>query len=242
MTRLVLFCGGPPIYPGDVPKPLQVVDGKRTLLELYLKTPFAADYSDVVLLCEPEFRSAFGEVVDCAEWDVETTVVQTPSCSSTLQKLTTYLDSCPEDGVPAAWTYPDIFYFGRLIPRDLTDWSERAVISVRAMTSRFPRIVMDPYSLQVRSISTHQSTVPANPAHLFGGHLFASPSMLSQVLPQLTSSTRPDFTSLEFDVFSGLISRGIVDALPLDSAWFKADGHRDLRDILKLLKGARPGT
>lgn len=237
MTRLVLFCGGPSIYPGGVPKPLQAVDNDQTLLELYLKTPFASEYSNVVLLCESSFLGAFREVLKLGVRDVEATLVETRNGSTTLEKLATYLDSCPNDDCPVAWTYPDIFYFGTLLPPDLTDWSERAVLSVRPMTSRFPRIVVDPYRLRVRSISTHQSMVPANPVHLFGGHLLASPYMLSRALPRTAGSPFPNIKTLEFDAFSWMISRGIIDALPLDGAWYKADGHRDLREITRLVNG-----
>lgn len=236
MTRLVLFCGGPAIYPGGVPKPLQLVDGESTLLELYLKTPFATAYSDVVLLCESDFTEAFRVVVKRCTNGVHFRLIETPSGSSTRLKLETYLARARPEEVPEVWTYPDIFYFGSLIPREQVDWSEQAVLSLRAMTSRFPRIVMDPYSSRVRSITTHQSVVPANPAHLFGGHLLASPVLVSRVLSEVSKQATGEAISLELGVFSWMINRGLMDAFILEYPWLQADGPRELRSIREMLE------
>lgn len=236
MTRLVLFCGGPANYTGGVPKPLQLVNGEITLLELYLKTPFAANYSDVVLLCESDFTEAFRDVAKRCTNGVDIMLVETPSGSSTRLKIETFLSRARPEKHPVVWTYPDIFYFGSLIPREQVDWSERAVLSLRAMTSRFPRIVMDPYSRRVRSISTHQSVVPVNPAHLFGGHLLASPALVSRVLPEVSKQATGESFSLEVDVFSWMINRGLMDASILEYPWLQADGPRELRTIREMLE------
>lgn len=235
MNRLVLFCGGPAIYPGGVPKPLQVVHNFRTLLELYLETPFAASYTDMVLLCESDFMDAFQAIVKRSTNGIDISLVETPIDSSTRLKVASYLSECSSEARPVVWTYPDIFYFDNFTPPIDIDWSERAVLTVRAMTSRFPRIMKDPYSGRIRSITTHQSVVSANPAYLFGGHFVASPCFVSSVLSAMSEQESHESSDLEFDVFSWIINRGLADSVSLESPWLQADGPRDLRQIAALM-------
>ncbi len=239
MTSLVLFCGGDPIYPTGVPKPLQEVRRGQTLLELYLDTANATGYEEIVVLCESRFAEAFRDIAERTHTAGELTIRETSDGSTTLTKLLAYLEECPNSESPIVWTYPDIFYFGSLSPPIGTEWRDEAVISLRPIASRFPRIVMDPFALKIRSISRRQSSVPANPAHLFGGHLIASPAFLSSFLGDALSQVREAEPSLEFDVFSWMISRGLVNALPLQEAWLKTDGPRDLRDVLAMIENMR---
>ena len=232
MDQLVLFCGGPPIYPGGVPKPLQLVDERQTLVELYVSSSFAGAFSTITILCETDYLSAFEKVSRGLRVDSEIAVTETPNGSSTLEKLSLHLESTNASDVPTVFTYPDIFYFGTL-PEPASDypWHERVTLSLQTLKSRFPRVIVEPYSGQVRSITTHQGAVPANPVHLFGGHLMASPALLVQVLNSIGEQRIRDGGSLEVDAFSWMINRGMVDSILLDQLWLKADSPRDLEEI-----------
>lgn len=234
MDSLILFCGGPAIYPGGVPKPLQLMTEERTLLDYYLDTPFAAGFSEVTLLCEDDYLNDFERLVRTIESGRRITVLCSPNNSSTLEKIHLYLAARGTCDRPVVFSYPDIFYFGDL-PLTETDfpWSEKAMLSLRILSSRFPRIIIDPFSGQVRSISSHQSAVPANPVHMFGGHLIASPKMLKEALSAAMVQRGTELDSLEVGALAWMIGLGLVSSLVLDQPWMIADAPRDFEEIRK---------
>lgn len=237
MSTLILFCGGPAIYPGAVPKPLQLVTEGESLLELYLDTPFAADFTNVELLCERAFVPQFREVVGRLGGASDVRVVETPDQSSTLVKLEAYLASTRTHEESVTFSYPDIFYFGHIDPlaRE-TDWSRHVALSLRPLSSRFPRITKEPYSGSLRSISNHQASVPANPVYMFGGHVMATPTLLGRALSSGVEQHGRRFANLEFEAFAWMISQGIAQSVLLEDTWLHADGVRDLLAVRSALE------
>jgi hypothetical protein len=229
MTRseLVLFSGGPAIYAGEVPKPLQVLSGGRTLLELYLNRDFASTFDSIKICCESNYANAFGEVLERFS-RLNISLNLTPPESTTLEKLSSCLTAGKGLERNLVCTYPDIFYFGSELPilaeRDLTD---RFVISVRPLESRLPRLMIDPYSGMAKSISMHRSPNPANPIYMYGGHLFAHSDTLARVIDQFNSANTQLKPILEVEVFSWMISRNLVDTAVLQGEWIQCDSPRD---------------
>ena len=235
MTELVLFCGGPADYQGGVPKPMQVVNGDQTLLELYLSCPFALDFDRITLLCETSQVDMFRIAIEEFNTTVEFLISESADNSSTFEKLSAFVASRTESEQQVVFSYPDVFYFDSVPCDGDFDYSSEVSISVRAFTSRFPRLVLEPFANRARSISMHRSHVPANPVHLFAGHLVARINVLASLIEDIVDISIMPSVSLEFDFFQELISRGIVNTIGLESAWVQADGPRDLKQIVSLL-------
>ena len=231
MNQLVLFCGGPTIYPGTVPKPLQVMASGRTLLEWYLSTPFTAAFQSVVLLCEDHNFEQFKRLTGTLESQRDMQVVSTPEGSTTLAKLQNYVEESKGDATLTC-TYPDIFFAGtyRAPGRDY-DWDHRITLGIRPLSSRFPTLMVDPYSGLVQSITYHHPAVPANPVHIFGGMLIAKAATLSRLLAEFRDYNSGRRATLEFETFGWMINLGIADSTLLEGHWFQADGPRQIEEI-----------
>jgi hypothetical protein len=226
-SELVLFSGGPAIYAGQVPKPLQVLSGGQTLLEIYLNGDFASTFDSIKICCESDQANAFKEVLEQFS-RLNITLNLTPPKSTTLEKLSSCLAAGRGLKRNLVCTYPDIFYFGSELPllaeRDLTD---RFIVSVRPLESRLPRLMIDPYSGMAKSISMHRSPNPANPTYMFGGHLFAHSDALTKVIEQFNLANTQPTPTLEVEVFSWMISRNLVGTAVLQGEWIQCDSPRD---------------
>jgi NDP-sugar pyrophosphorylase family protein len=231
---LVLFCGGPPIYVGDVPKPLQPAGDGLTLLERYLRHIQSEAPGRIVLLCDETFADRYREVVGGLVHPSKIEVFVGEDNSTTLNKMRLFLAS----GFPAdrlvQFSYPDLFYWGDLALPDAADdpqLDDKILVSITPLTSRFPRLTVDPYSGSVRGISNHSSLIPANPMHIFGGHLVARAGVLKEMTDAFVQEAKIAAPSLEYDLFFWLINRSKVSALTLYGQWMQIDSPRDLAHL-----------
>ena len=231
--ELVLFCGGPAIYAGAVPKPLQILENGKTLLETYLGSTFCNEFDSISVCCEVEFVERYTEILDkLTNQNFKITV--TSENSTTLDKLAASLHSTEQDERLLVCTYPDIFYFGNdHLNLSKTQSKDRVTLSIRAVQSRLPRIIIDPYLGHAKSISSHQSPYPANPDYMFAGHLICNSQSLFSLMQEFSSSTGSSARSLELDFFNWIISKGIVDTEVLSGRWIQCDSERDLNYLMR---------
>ena len=237
-NELILFSGGPAIYEGNVPKPLQVVSGGKTLLELYLGQDYINVFDSINICCESDYANAFEELLgQFNQFDISLSL--TPPQSTTLEKLASYLSAGGGIEKNLMCTYPDIFYFGADLPElNDSDLTGRCVISVRPLESRLPRLMIDPYSGKAKSISMHHSPNPANPTYMFGGHLLAHSDLLARALHQFSVGIEESRPLLEFDFLSWMISRNLVATSILRGEWVQCDTPRDQKRLVFMIEAA----
>ena len=242
-AQLILFCGGPAIYDHGVPKPLRSLGGAGALIGVYLRQDFVQSFESVVIVCETSFVKEFRAVVDALEARSQVHLVESPDGSSTLQKLSLAMASSPGGSALVVASYPDIFCFGQ-------DWSQldhrldlgHIAITAQPLESRFPRIMLDPYTHRAKSISHHRARVPANPVFMFGGHLIARRQDLAVALEDFLRDNGEGTPSLEFDMLAWLISEAKVNSLVLECTWLQLDSARDELKLLALLGDATVGV
>lgn len=228
MTEVLgLFCGGPALYRGGVPKPLQPVGG-LSLLEQFLSHGQLQRPDTILLLCDQSHQVEFEAIARSVD-TAPVAVVPAPNGASTFTRLRKFLaEPVTKRASLVHLTYPDVFYRGALdVPAQVHE-GPRVAVSVTPLRSRFPRLIADPYTNQVRSISNHSSYVPANPMHVFGGHLLAQPGFLHGLVDAYLSDTDLPAPTLEYDFFGWLINQGVVDAIPLYGEWNQIDSPRDI--------------
>ena len=223
---LALFCGGPAIYDDGVPKPLRRVGG-ATLIEQYLRHGLTRQVDAVFLLCDESYAPAFETIA--AQSPVPTAVSAAPDGASTFERARRYLAEAqlaPDTVVHLA--YPDVFTFSPLdLPGDV-DLSRHLLISTTTLTSRFPRLFVDPYTNVIRGISVHTSQVPANPIHIFAGDILGHAGLLEGLLGRYAAATDNPAPLLEADFFAWAINDSLAESLPLYGEWQQVDSPRDI--------------
>lgn len=229
---LVLFCGGSPVY-GGLPKPLQVLPSGETLLEHYIACIENLP-KKIILLIEQAFQVPYREVIKTISAQSLVSLVICADSSSTLDKLNTFFKSSTDGDITATFSYPDMFIIGSLIKPSIADnrFEDSVFISFAPVTSRFPRLIVDNYDGSVYGISNHSSSMPANPMHVFGGHIVARTSVIEGFLNAFLNETKLLSPTLEFDFFFWLINRRCVFSMPINGRWIQADSPRDISNIL----------
>lgn len=234
MSRaLVLFCGGPPIYSG-APKPLQTLPTGETLLERYLRHVEPRVPRDVVILCDAAFAAEYESLVARLAYSAALQVHACTDGSTTLTKLSEFLGSGYSTDRVVEFSYPDVFVAGDVVTPADDDprLGEGVFISYTPIFSRFPRLVVDTYDGEIKGISNHSSPVPANPLHVFGGHLVAVVGVLKSLLEAFQAETMLPAPSLEFDMFYWLINTSRMHAMPLGGRWVQADSQREIAAVV----------
>jgi hypothetical protein len=218
---MALFCGGPAIYDGGVPKPLRRVND-ATLLEQYLRHGVSRPADTTVVLCDASFAAAFQQIAGLG-----VSVLACPDGSTTFERAMVLLHSDAAHGVDLVhFTYPDVFYEGTVDVPPRVVAGKRIALSATPIQSRFPRLVIDPYTASIRGISTHSSRVPANPTHIFGSNIFGEPELLHRLMRQyLAINATP---TLETDFFAWVINESLADAVSLYGDWWQIDSPRDV--------------
>lgn len=232
---LVLFCGGPPIY-GGVPKPLQRLRNGETLLEHYLHHSKSFLPDKVFLLVDDSYEKNYLLLLQQIKCKSIVDLHVCENNSSTLGKMKSFL-SCNYSLISSVmFSYPDIFITGGLILPSPSDSriTDGVFISYVPVSSRFPRLVIDPYSESVRGISNHTSQMPPNPLYVFGGHLFAKAVILNSLLDIFLE--KHDFANhnLEFDLFYWLVNINRAFSMRIYGGWVQGDSQRDLDYISNL--------
>lgn len=232
---LALFCGGPSLYSG-VPKPLQILDSGNTLLEHYLRNIEPIAPREVILLADRFFIKSYNSFIEGFAY---TRTIRTFPChdgSTTLMKLSEFLASDHPEDLRLVFSYPDIFTTCDAMSANLTEgeFSDTVFVSFAPIVSRFPRFIVNPYNLDIQGISAHTSLVPANPIHVFGGHLVARSGVISSLVTTFLSNQELCTASLEFDMFSWLINKSRIKGVQLYGDWIQADSIRQLNAIANL--------
>jgi hypothetical protein len=237
---LVLFCGGPAIYSG-APKPLQKLVTGETLIERYLNHIQPRVPSQVVLLVDQSFEDDYSSTLQNVEYPAEITILACADNSSTFDKLHTFLKS----DYPAGWTvifsYPDVFVIGDVDAPSVADprLCDNAFVSFSPVVSRFPRLMVDAYGSTVQGISNHTSLMPANPVHVFGGHLLVRTDLMNTLVDTFLAEVIPTEPSLEFDLFFWLINTMRMQSMQIHGRWIHADSVREVEIILGMTCPAR---
>ena len=133
--------------------------------------------------------------------------------------------------------YPDIFSFDEYSEPKKEDLESNTSvhISAAALTSRFPRLIVDVYNNEVRGISNYSSPVPANPLHVFGGDLWGKVSELLTLIVEFKAQVRTPAPSLEYDFFFWLINHKKMRCVMLYGGRIWIDSVRDVHNLLTMM-------
>ncbi len=235
IDALVLFCGGPAIYDLS-PKPLQKLRSGETLIERYLNHLKPQAPPRIILLVEQSFKDEFDSIITSLDHCSDISTIACQDRSSTFAKLQAFVGADGFEDLTVMFSYPDIFVIGELDISNLTDEHllDSAFISFTPICSRFPRLVVDAYGDKILGISNHSSTLPANPLHVFGGHLVLRVGLLKKLVADFLSDISIDNPSLEFDMFFWLINSSSMCSLPIYGRWIQVDSPRDVEALLIL--------
>ena len=236
---LFLFCGGLPFDEGGKPKPLMQVANGMSLIRCYLETlQLKSDRpKTITLLCDSEHLAMYTSELKDFNCFVPIAILSCESGSTTLEKFYIALKAHQDSERILHFSYPDIFFFGDSPGFvELGDHFDRGVaISVATLTSRFPGLLVDVYSNEVRGISDHTSLMPPNPQYVYGGDLWGRRSTLSNLANEFQSIESNIVPSLEYDFFFWLVNRRLVKPLMLCGEWLLVDSVRDVRRLLSRL-------
>lgn len=105
-------------------------------------------------------------------------------------------------------------------------------ISAAALTSRFPRLIVDLYNNKIKGISNYSSHVPANPLHVFGGDLWGRLDQLQLLAEEFRLQSNAPSPSLEYDFFFWLINHNKMRCVMLHGERLWIDSVRDINKLL----------
>lgn len=241
-SPLFLFCGGPAIDGTGRPKPLMKVREDRSLIVhflQYLKFHRPVMPSSVTLLCDDGQESAIAAELHDLPYPVPIFVHACGAQASTFEKFAKALDEIVDNSAFVQFGYPDIFFFGEYVePKKADLESNMSVhISAAALTSRFPRLIVDVYNNEIRGISNYSSPVPANPLHVFGGDLWGRVDQLLALIGEYRAQVGTQAPSLEYDFFFWLINHKKMRCVMLYGEQLRIDSMRDVQRLLERTRG-----
>lgn len=234
---LYLFCGGP-AYDGEGrPKPLMKIREGRSLLAhflLYMKQRRTSLPASVTLLCDDGQEVALQAELAGLSYTVPIHIQACGERANTFEKLSWALRSVADTRALVQFGYPDIFSFGEFSEphRDALESDCSVHISAAALTSRFPRLIVDVYNNQVKGISNYSSPVPANPMHVFGGDLWGRVDQLQMLAEEFRSQADVPSPSLEYDFFFWLINQNKMRCVMLHGERLWIDSIRDVNQLI----------
>lgn len=239
---LFLFCGGPAIDGEGRPKPLMKVRENRSLIVHflhYLKHHRPVMPSSVTLLCDDGQEAAMEVELRGLSYPVPIRVQACGARASTFEKLEKALYEIVDNNAFVQFGYPDIFSFDEYAePRKEDLESNTSVhISAAALTSRFPRLIVDVYNNEIRGISNYSSPVPANPLHVFGGDLWGRVDQLLALISEYRAQVEAPTPSLEYDFFFWLINHKKMRCVMLYGEQLWIDSVRDVHRLLERTRG-----
>ncbi len=236
-TPLFLFCGGPAIYDESNPKPLMRIKHRRSLLAYFLEhlERRPSPPASVTLLCDEGQQDAYGAMLASEKKNLPIFIQTCGPRASTLEKFECALANQIDQRAVVRFGYPDIFYFGQEADPDPSTLTQGLVtISAVALSSRFPRLIIDSYTSCVRSISKHNAVVPANPMHVFGGDVWGQVDVLSTLCSLHRAQTANPQPSLEYDFFFWLINQQKLRFTMLYGDHLRIDSLRDVSRLLQV--------
>jgi hypothetical protein len=224
------------------PKPLMQVDGGRSLLahclEHLQRRP--SPPSAVTLLCDEGQQEAYAAELAALACELPVGVLACGPQASTMEKFEIALRAQADGQAVLRFGYPDIFYFGQDVEPASSDLAQGLVhISAAALSSRFPRLVIDVYTGRIKSISNHSAAVPANPMHVFGGDLWGQVDALRALCAQFRDQGQQSGASLEHDFFFWLTNHQKLRCVMLHGERLWVDSLRDVHRLLQSAGGSR---
>ena len=239
-TESFLFCGGPSIKGENLPKPLLKVRPDQTLLSCFLAhlvehRQLSPDC--VTLLCDTGQEQLFEDEVAKSSYPFNVRVQACGSQASTFDKLETALNRLDDTRSTVHFGYPDIFFFGNPIDFEKKSLGSGAPVMITAapLTSRFPRLVVDIYTNEVKGISNYSAPFPANPMYVFGGDLWGCGKELLHLVREFKLDTNRINVTLEYDFFFWLINHKKMRCVMLVGERVWVDSDRDIRNLQVML-------
>lgn len=234
---IYLFCGGPAIDNQGHPKPLMKIREDRSLLThylIYLKNHRQIMPASVTLLCDDNQEIAIKADINNISYPVPIHIKACGQQPNTFEKLCYALHESEDRNTVVQFGYPDIFSFDEFIePQKDALTSDASVhISAAALTSRFPRLIIDIYNHKVRGISNYSSSVPANPLHVFGGDLWGQVDQLTELVKEFKNQVTTPAPTLEYDFFFWLINHNKMQCVMLHGERLWIDSIRDVNKLL----------
>lgn len=234
---IYIFCGGPAIYGEGCPKPLMKIREDRSLLAhylIYLKHHRKNMPQSVTLLCDDDQEAAIKADLNTLSYPVPIHIMACGQQPTTFDKLARALHDNANRKDVVQFGYPDIFSFDEFTePHHEALTSDASVhISAAALTSRFPRLIVDIYNNKVRGISNYSSPVPANPLHVFGGDLWGRIDQLLELVKEFQAQATTSSPSLEYDFFFWLINHNKMNCVMLHGERLWVDSMRDVSQLL----------
>jgi hypothetical protein len=234
---LYLFCGGAAIYGKGRPKPLMKIRKDRSLLVhylSYLKHQRLNMPESVTLLCDDDQEGEINAELSSLTYPVPIHILACGQQPNTFEKLCRALHGNEGSKRVVQFGYPDIFSFD-----DFTEPQQGALtsgasvhISAVALTSRFPRLIVDVYNNKVRGISNYTSPVPANPLHVFGGDMWGRVDLLLALVKEFQDQAAAAPLSLEYDFFFWLINNNKMQCVLLYGEHLRVDSLREVSQLL----------
>lgn len=234
---LFLFCGGPAIDGEGRPKPLMKIGEGRSLIVYflhYLKRRGPSMPTSVTLLCDDGQKAAIEAELRGLSYPVPIRIQACGLQPSTFEKFEQALQEMKNSQAVVQFGYPDIFVFGECaVPeKEALESNSSVHISASALTSRFPRLIVDIYNNEIRGISNYTSLVPANPLHVFGGDLWGRVDELLMLVEEFRSQVGLTTPSLEYDFFFWLINHKKMRCVMLHCERLWIDSIRDVHQLL----------
>lgn len=233
---LFLFCGGPAYDSEGRPKPLIKIREGRSLLVhflLYMQRHRPSMPASVTLLCDDGQEAALRAEVESLAYPVPIHIQPCGPHANTFEKLLHALRTIVDRQSPVQFGYPDIFFDEFSEPtRDALNSDASVYISAAALTSRFPRLIVDVYNNKIKGISNYSSPVPANPLHVFGGDLWGRADQLLALVEEFRAEERAPSPSLEYDFFFWLINHNKMNCVMLHGKRMWIDSIRDINLLL----------
>jgi hypothetical protein len=234
---LFLFCGGPALYDDGRPKPLMQVGDGCSLLALYLQhlQRRPCPPVSVTLLCDEDQVDLYFAELAALSVSLPLRVRPCGPRASTLEKFEYALREQIDTQAVLRFGYPDIFYFGQEdepAPGQLAQ--ELVHISAAALSSRFPRLVIDVFTSRIKSISNHSAAVPANPMHVFGGDLWGRVDVLRALCLEFRGQASNLQASLEYDLFFWMINHKKLRCVILHGQRLWVDSLRDVHRLQQI--------
>lgn len=234
---LYLFCGGAAIYGKGRPKPLMKIREDRSLLVhylIYMKHQRLNMPESIILLCDDDQEGEINAEISNLTYPVPIHILACGQQPNTFEKLCRALHGNEDSNRVVQFGYPDIFSFDEFAePQTEALLSEASVhISAAALTSRFPRLIVDVYNNKIRGISNYTSPVPANPLHVFGGDLWGRIDQILTLAKEFQDQAVRAHPSLEYDFFFWLINHNKMQCLLLHGEQLRVDSMRDVYQLL----------
>jgi len=188
----------------------------------------------VTLLCDDDQESAIKADISKLSYPVPIQILACGKQPNTFEKLCRALVESEDSKRLVQFGYPDIFSFEEFAePHPEAISSDTSVhISAAALTSRFPRLIIDVYNNKVRGISNYKSPVPANPLHVFGGDLWGRVDHLLELVKEFQDQATTASPSLEYDFFFWLINHNKMNCVLLHGERLWVDSIRDVHHLL----------